>query len=231
MPLAACTATSHHLSGCCSLWLNPRLPSHLLLLRMAGRPRAGAVGPWTGSNPLPMPSDAWEPVTVASSRAEPSSRLPLASAHVPHVAWNPHGGGTAASAEARRLLKRGAQHLDGGESMETDLAEGQRKRTSPNASGFVLMQPKTKEMAKPPPANPRLRPQQGALPRWLCRPSWNDNCRCRRVEGQDAGSSATGLEEPWPHAVGSVLKEPRYTNRCRYLWRRGGCKLGANCDL
>ena len=25
------------------------------------------------------------------------------------------------------------------------------------------------------------------------------------------------------------MEQPRYTNRCRYLWRRSDCKLGAHC--
>ena len=39
------------------------------------------------------------------------------------------------------------------------------------------------------------------------------------------------MDESWPGAVGSALREPRYTNRCRYFWRGGGCKLGAHCDF
>ena len=47
---------------------------------------------------------------------------------------------TMESAEARRVLKRGAEALEGGESMETDLAERPPKRARPAVPAVVVMQ-------------------------------------------------------------------------------------------
>ena len=51
---------------------------------------------------------------------------------------------TTESAEARRVLKRGAEAPEGGESMEADLAEGPPKRARPAVPAFGLMQARPK---------------------------------------------------------------------------------------
>ena len=198
---------------------------------MSGRPVDGAEGPWTGRYPLSLPSHAWPPEAPASSRGKPSCSLLGDSVHVPPGECIRLDVDMTESAEARRVLKRGAEAPEGGESMEADLAEGPPKRARPAVPAFGLMQAKPKVKPTPPRANPRLHPQQGELPRWERRQDWDEDCRCRRVEGQDASSSASGVDQSWPGGVGTALEQPRYTNRCRYFWRRRGCKLGAHCDF
>ena len=98
------------------------------------------------------------------------------------------------SAEARRVLKRGAEAPEGGESMEADLGEGLSKRARPAVSAFGILLAKPKMKLSTPPANPRLHPQQSELPRWEKREDCDDKCRCRRVEGLDKDSSAAGMD-------------------------------------
>ena len=116
---------------------------------MSGRPVDGAEGPWTGRNPLSLPSHAWPPQAPASTRGKPACTLLRDSVHVPPGELLLLDVDITQSAEARRVLKRGAEAPEGGESMEADLGEGLSKRARPAVPAFGLLQAKPKVKLTP----------------------------------------------------------------------------------